>query len=106
MIVYGPRLVKSRTLMKMGFVVGGFGQGCHLLEVADSFGSLSAQKRNESRMHTGFSFLDCRVDGQGLQIYLGRAWGNFSRTVYSYTYLNDIIYPGGWSDFGFPQRDQ
>ncbi|CAM6074824.1 unnamed protein product [Sphagnum tenellum] len=80
-------------------------RGCHLLEVADSFGSLSAQKRNESRMHTGFSFLDCRVDGQGLQIYLGRAWGNFSRTVYSYTYMNDIIYPGGWSDFGFPQRD-
>ncbi len=82
------------------------GQNCHLLEVADSFGSLAAQKRNESRMHTGFSFLDCKVDGTGIQIFLGRAWGNFSRTVYAYTYMNDIIYSGGWSDFGFPQRDQ
>jgi pectinesterase len=81
------------------------GQNCHLLEVADSFGSLAAQKRNESRMHTGFSFLDCKVDGTGIQIFLGRAWGNFSRTVYAYTYMNDIIYSGGWSDFGFPQRD-
>lgn len=80
-------------------------RNCHLLEVADSFGSLAAQKRNESRMHTGFSFLDCKVDGTGIQIFLGRAWGNFSRTVYAYTYMNDIIYSGGWSDFGFPQRD-
>ena len=80
-------------------------QSCHLHEVADTFGSLSAQKRNESKMHTGFAFLDCKIDGTGI-VYLGRAWGNFSRTVFSYTYMSDIIYGPGWSDFGFPDRQQ
>ena len=80
-------------------------QSCHLHEVADTFGSLTAQKRNESKMHTGFAFLDCKVDGTGI-VYLGRAWGNFSRTVFSYTYMSDIIYGPGWSDFGFPDRQQ
>lgn len=78
-------------------------QGCKLHVVADSFGSLTAQKRNETKMHTGFSFLDCHVDGTGI-VYLGRAWGNYSRTVFSYTYLADNIYGPGWSDFGFPDR--
>nr|PNR54392.1 hypothetical protein PHYPA_008069 [Physcomitrium patens] len=80
-------------------------RSCKLHVVADTFGSLTAQKRNETKMHTGFSFVDCHVDGTGI-IYLGRAWGNFSRTVYSYTYFSDIIYGPGWSDFGFPQRQQ
>lgn len=80
-------------------------QSCGLHVVADSFGSLTAQKKNESKMHTGFSFVDCHVDGTGI-IYLGRAWGNYSRTVFSYTYLSNIIFPPGWSDFGFPDRQQ
>ncbi|KAG0612526.1 hypothetical protein M758_6G034400 [Ceratodon purpureus] len=78
-------------------------RSCELHVVADSFGSLTAQKRNETKMHTGFSFVDCHVDGTGI-IYLGRAWGNYSRTVFSYTYFSDIIYGPGWSDFGFPNR--
>ena len=78
-------------------------QSCKLHVLAQTFGSLTAQKRNETKMHTGFSFVDCKVVGTGI-VYLGRAWGNFSRTVFSYTYFSDIIYGPGWSDFGFPDR--
>ncbi|KAG6556878.1 hypothetical protein Mapa_001458 [Marchantia paleacea] len=76
---------------------------CHLHSIADSFGSLTAQKRNESDMNTGFSFVNCKIDGTGI-IYLGRAWGNYSRVVYSWSYLNDMIIPEGWQDWGIPAR--
>jgi pectinesterase len=78
-------------------------QNCHLHSVAKTFGSVTAQKRNESHMNTGFSFVDAAITGSG-PIYLGRAWGNYSRTVYSYTWMDNIVYPPGWSDFGFSDR--
>lgn len=78
-------------------------QDSHLHSIADSFGSLTAQKRNESDMNTGFSFVNCKIDGTGI-IYLGRAWGNYSRVVYSWSYLNDMIIPEGWQDWGIPAR--
>ncbi|XP_024372084.1 probable pectinesterase 53 isoform X2 [Physcomitrium patens] len=78
-------------------------KNCHLHSEAKVFGSVTAQKRNESHMNTGFSFVDASLTGTG-PIYLGRAWGNFSRTVYSYTWMDNIVYPPGWSDFGFADR--
>lgn len=78
-------------------------KNCHLHSVAKTFGSVTAQKRNESHMNTGFSFVDAAITGSG-PIYLGRAWGNYSRTVYSYTWMDNIVYPPGWSDFGFSDR--
>jgi pectinesterase len=54
-------------------------------------------------MNTGFSFVDATITGSG-PIYLGRAWGNYSRTVYSYSWMDNIIYPPGWSDFGYADR--
>jgi pectinesterase len=78
-------------------------QNCHLHSVAKTFGSVTAQKRNESHMNTGFSFVDAAITGSG-PIYLGRAWGNYSRTVFSYTWMDNIVYPPGWSDFGFSDR--
>lgn len=80
-------------------------QNCHLHSEAKTFGSVTAQKRNESHMNTGFSFVDAALTGTG-PIYLGRAWGNYSRTVYSYTWMDNIVYPPGWSDFGFSDRQK
>ncbi|XP_024386057.1 probable pectinesterase 53 isoform X3 [Physcomitrium patens] len=80
-------------------------KNCHLHSEAKVFGSVTAQKRNESHMNTGFSFVDASITGRG-PIYLGRAWGNFSRTVFSYTWMDNIVYPPGWSDFGFADRQK
>ena len=58
-------------------------QGCHLHAKTNSFGALTAQKRESFLEETGFSFVKCRVTGSGA-LYLGRAWGTFSRVVFAY----------------------
>lgn len=73
--------------------------GCELHSIASSSGSLTAQNRASPGENTGFSFVNCKVTGSGL-IYLGRAWGAYSRVVFLFTYMDDIIRPEGWNDFG------
>ncbi|XP_038983541.1 pectinesterase QRT1 isoform X1 [Phoenix dactylifera] len=78
-------------------------QGCTLHAVAMSYGAVAASQRNSPKDDSGFSFLDCRLDGSGI-LYLGRAWGRYARVVYSYCQLEGIIIPEGWSDWGDPSR--
>lgn len=81
------------------------GQTCHLNAIAKGTGSLTAQKRESTSEDTGFSFIGCRVTGSGM-LYLGRAWGEASRVVFSYTYISDIIRPDGWNDWGDSSRQK
>ncbi|KAK4411584.1 putative pectinesterase 53 [Sesamum angolense] len=78
-------------------------QDCHLHAKAKSYGALTAQKRESMLEETGFSFVNCKVTGSGA-LYLGRAWGTFSRVVFAYTYMDKIITPRGWYDWGDKQR--
>jgi pectinesterase len=82
-------------------------QDCELnvVRLPATAGALTAQKRQNSTDDSGFSFIDCSVTGAG-QVYLGRAWGPFSRVVYSYTYMSDVIYAPGWFDWAIPARQQ
>ncbi|MCD7464665.1 hypothetical protein HAX54_053198 [Datura stramonium] len=52
-----------------------------------------------------FSFVHCMVTGTGNTAYLGRAWKPFSKVVFSYTDMSDVIHPQGWSDFGKKEYD-
>uniref|UniRef100_A0A6N2LAE7 Pectinesterase n=1 Tax=Salix viminalis TaxID=40686 RepID=A0A6N2LAE7_SALVM len=79
-------------------------EDCHLHAVTTSFGALTAQKRQSFLEETGFSFVNCRITGSGA-LYLGRAWGNFSRVVFAYTYMDKIITPRGWYDWGDKSRE-
>lgn len=79
-------------------------QNCYLNSVAKKVASVTAQKRTASSMESGFSFKNSVVTGTGL-IYLGRAWGDYSRVVFSYTFLDKIVNPRGWSDWGKTKRD-
>ncbi|XP_039118984.1 probable pectinesterase 53 [Dioscorea cayenensis subsp. rotundata] len=78
-------------------------EGCHVHAIAEKYGALTAQNRMSFLENTGFSFLRCRVTGSGV-LYLGRAWGYFSRVVFAYTYMDNIIIPRGWNNWGDPQR--
>ncbi|XP_047308338.1 probable pectinesterase 53 [Impatiens glandulifera] len=79
---------------------------CTLYSVSPKAASLTAQKRSTASLTSGFSFKDCTVTGSGAgKVYLGRAWGDFSRVVYSFTYLDRIVTPQGWSDWGKRSRD-
>ncbi|KAH9543531.1 hypothetical protein CY35_13G070300 [Sphagnum magellanicum] len=77
---------------------------CHLNSIANpGSGSLTAQKRSSKGEDTGFSFVGCVVTGSG-PIYLGRAWGPYSRVVFIRTYIEDLIIPAGWYDWGLSSR--
>ncbi|MFS8030139.1 putative pectinesterase [Helianthus anomalus] len=79
---------------------------CSLHSVADKYGAIAAHHRNSEGEDTGFSFVNCSVTGSGLAIFLGRAWGNYSRAVYSYCDIDNIIDPSGWSDWNQPWRQR
>ncbi|CAH1450261.1 unnamed protein product [Lactuca virosa] len=80
---------------------------CNLHSVADKYGAIAAHHRKSEEEDTGFSFLNCSITGSiGGKIYLGRAWGNYSRAVYSYCDIDNIIDPSGWSDWNHPWRQR
>ena len=74
-------------------------QGCEIHVIAETTGSITAQARSRPEDHSGFVFMDCTIKGHGL-VWLGRAWGSSSRVVFVRTYMDDIIIPAGWTDFG------
>ncbi|KAJ7521973.1 hypothetical protein O6H91_19G077000 [Diphasiastrum complanatum] len=79
---------------------------CHLHAISNTiYGAITAQQRSSLFDDTGFSFVNCKVTGSGA-LYLGRAWGTFSRVVYAYTYMDPIIIPKGWYNWGDPTREQ
>ncbi|KAI8522537.1 hypothetical protein RHMOL_Rhmol13G0004500 [Rhododendron molle] len=80
-------------------------ENCTLNSIAKKAGgSFTAQKRTNSSWDSGFSFQDCKVTGSGLA-YLGRAWGDRSRVIFSYTYMDNVVRPEGWHDWGYPERN-
>lgn len=79
-------------------------EGCHVHAIAQFTGALTAQGRSSLLEDTGFSFVNCKVTGSGA-LYLGRAWGPFSRVVFAYTYMDNIIIPKGWYNWGDPNRE-
>ncbi|KAH9316416.1 hypothetical protein KI387_025043, partial [Taxus chinensis] len=54
---------------------------------------------------TGYVFLNCKVTGGG-KMFLGRAWGPYSRVIFAFTYMADIIFPQGWDDWKDPTREK
>ncbi|CAN6848626.1 unnamed protein product [Brassica oleracea] len=79
-------------------------EGCHVHAIADKLGAVTAQGRSSVLEDTGFSFMNCMVTGTGV-LYLGRAWGPFSRVVFAYSYMDNIILPRGWYNWGDPSRE-
>ncbi|PIN11403.1 Pectinesterase [Handroanthus impetiginosus] len=77
-------------------------QECVISVVADGF-AVAAHHRNSVAEDTGFSFVNCTVKGTG-NIYLGRAWGNYSRITYSYSVFDINVRPEGWEDWKIPSR--
>ncbi|KAI9099157.1 hypothetical protein K1719_024924 [Acacia pycnantha] len=79
-------------------------ENCNLNSIAKKAVSITAQKRTNASLESGFSFKNCSITGSG-QVYLGRAWGDYSRVVFCYTYMDKIVVPQGWSDWGDQKRD-
>jgi pectin methylesterase-like acyl-CoA thioesterase len=90
-----------------------FYKDCRIISIAASMppgvrfinGVITAQGRPNGYENTGFAFVHCTIGGTG-QIWLGRAWRPYSRVVFAYTSMSDIISPEGWNDWNDPSRDQ
>ncbi|WVZ90767.1 hypothetical protein U9M48_037038 [Paspalum notatum var. saurae] len=98
----GLHYFKSCTIRGSVDFIFGFGRSlyedCAIVSVTSQTAVLTAQQRTRSiagAAESGFSFLRCTISGAG-QIYLGRAWGDSSRVVYSYTSMSKEVVPVGW----------
>ncbi|MCO5585547.1 hypothetical protein L7F22_039480 [Adiantum nelumboides] len=83
-------------------------KGCTLLVRAQAgylSGAITAQSRNASQETSGFIFANCTILGKG-EAVLGRAWGAYSRVVFMFTYMSDVISPQGWDDWGSYERQR
>ncbi|KAI5585673.1 hypothetical protein POPTR_006G186000v4 [Populus trichocarpa] len=81
--------------------------GTELHVIGDEKGNfITAHARNNEAENTGFSFVHCKVDGTGTKrAYLGRAWQQRPRVVFSYTTMSSVVNPEGWSNNFHPERD-
>lgn len=83
-----------------------FYQYCKLTSIAmANSGSVTAQNRLSSSQDTGFVFFQCSIGGSG-SIYLGRAWGIYSRVIFYQCNIANMITPVGWFNWGDPKREK
>ncbi|XP_043688992.1 probable pectinesterase 8 [Telopea speciosissima] len=88
-------------------------ENCQLISIANPVpvgaknitGAITAHGRTSKDENTGFTFVNSSIGGTG-RIWLGRAWRPFSRVIFAYTTMTDIISPEGWNDFNDATRDQ
>ncbi|XP_027333569.1 pectinesterase QRT1-like [Abrus precatorius] len=97
--------LKCRIQGKVDFICGNaksLFEKCRLQSIAENYGAIAAHHRDKPD-DSGFSFVGCSIRGTG-SVYLGRAWGKYSRIIYSNCNMDGIINPEGWSEFNHPER--
>ncbi|XVF36086.1 hypothetical protein REPUB_Repub19eG0028000 [Reevesia pubescens] len=72
---------------------------CHLHTLSEGDAAITAQQRESPSEDTGFTFLGCKITGVRTAV-LGRPWGEYSRVVFAFTYMSNVILPQGWDDWG------
>ncbi|CAA7017165.1 unnamed protein product [Microthlaspi erraticum] len=89
-----------------------FGQGqsiyedCHIHATAGglssevTYGYITAQSRRSDSDTSAFVFLRGSVSGT-INVYLGRAYGPFSRVIFIQTDLASVVIPQGWFPWHF-----
>ena len=66
---------------------------------------ITAHARNLESEDTGYSFVHCTISGTGSTTFLGRAWMDRPKVVFSHTYMSSVVNPLGWSNNLHPDRD-
>ncbi|KAK4263279.1 hypothetical protein QN277_028718 [Acacia crassicarpa] len=61
-------------------------------------GYITAQGRSSKDETSGFVFRGGKVVGSG-PVFLGRAYGPYSRVIFHGTFLDSVISPQGWDDW-------
>ncbi|KAJ7966769.1 Pectinesterase [Quillaja saponaria] len=71
---------------------------CHLHSVSQQGGAITAQRRVSADEDTGFTFVNCKITGVKSAV-LGRPWGSYSKVVFAFSYMSNVILPQGWEDW-------
>ncbi|KAK9292728.1 hypothetical protein L1049_020707 [Liquidambar formosana] len=74
-----------------------------LLPPQVSAGYLTAQGRQSSIDPSGFVFKKCTIFGTG-RVFLGRAYGPYSRVIFDQAALNTDVAPQGWYAWMYPSH--
>ncbi|MGI0107503.1 pectinesterase family protein [Salinimicrobium sp. WS361] len=84
-------------------------ESCTIKSLKDSFVTAAATPQNQE---FGYVFIDCKlIAAEGVnEVYLGRPWRPFAKTVFINTELGDHILPDGWEhwpgDKMFPNKER
>ncbi|XP_022985658.1 pectinesterase PPME1-like [Cucurbita maxima] len=70
-------------------------------------GVIAAHSREKEDDPSGYVFAHCSITGTGgPNTYLGRSWRPWSRVVFAYTTIADVLHPEGWDDMNHPDFDK
>jgi pectinesterase len=80
-------------------------QQCTIRCKADSY--ITAANTPQGKKF-GFVFLDCQItaDSSVKNVYLGRPWRAFSKTVFLHCQLPAVIAPAGWDNWSNPNNEK
>lgn len=72
---------------------------------SNSYVTAASTPQNQS---FGFVFKDCKLtaDPDVSEVYLGRPWRKYARTVFINSQLDGHIHPGGWDNWSDPKNEQ
>ncbi|SOC79313.1 Pectin methylesterase [Salinimicrobium sediminis] len=82
---------------------------CTIKSLKDSFVTAAATPQNQE---FGYVFIDCKlIAAEGVnEVYLGRPWRPYAKTVFINSHLGDHILPAGWDhwpgDKMFPNKER
>lgn len=55
----------------------------------------------------GYVFADCRISGaEGVQVYLGRPWRDYARTIFLRTEMSAVVRAEGWHNWNKPNAEE
>ncbi|KAH0664657.1 hypothetical protein KY285_025863 [Solanum tuberosum] len=77
------------------------------LPLQNQFNAITAQGRTDPNQNTGISIQNCTVkpaddlkfSNSSTQMYLGRPWKEYSRTIYAQSFIDGFVNPLGWREW-------
>ncbi|XP_022985671.1 pectinesterase PPME1-like [Cucurbita maxima] len=96
---FEPRIFGKATSLYLNSQLNVVGVG--------GLGVIAAHSREKEDDPSGYVFAHCSITGTGgPNTYLGRSWRPWSRVVFAYTTIADVLHPEGWDDMNHPDFDK
>ncbi|XP_051142813.1 pectinesterase 1-like [Andrographis paniculata] len=71
----------------------------------DKMAIITAHSRSKPDEGSGYVFAHCSITGSGGTAYLGRSWFDYSRVIFAFCDMSDVVIPEGWSNNRQPETN-